>query len=463
MISLHTIYVVTLVSQATSALALALLAYSDPRLHGLRALAGACSLHTVAIFLMPLWRGTSGRWIPEAISAAFLPLIFFLIHEGLHSLLQERKHASQTVMLAVGAVMLLVVVVAPWSELWSMQIARCAGVGLMARTVWMLCQTKRGRTRIPALVTAALLGCIFCTMLARIPLEPRVPASPFLLLLRKLTIVEITLLAFSFLAVQQAESNRLLHDETRQDVLTGLPNRRAMEEQAAAEMRLSERTGRPLALLMMDLDGFKGLNDTWGHPFGDDALRAVGNVLLRGAKAAGNPVARLSGEEFAMLLPDHTLAAASQVAELLRDAIADLVLLQSHQRIALTVSIGVAMRQDGDSTWTEMLRRADVALYRAKLGGRNRVMVCEEANDCADLSLPVAHIQMPLVRAQRSSIESNLLKSPTAPTNPDHTKTNIHSHIGLNELEKNLASGRVGGCSGVDAIHPGTAEGESHL
>jgi diguanylate cyclase (GGDEF)-like protein len=401
MISLHTVYVVTLVSQATSALALALLAYSNQRLHGLQALAGACGLHAAAIFVMPMWR-YANHWVPEAISAALLPLIFFLIHEGLQSLVREPKRLSRAHCAGLGAVMLLVVVLAPWSQLWSMQIARCAGVMLMARTVWMLWQAKRGSTRIPALVTAALLGCILCTMLARIPLEPREPASQFLLFLRKLTIVEITLLAFSFLAVQQAESNRLLHDETRQDALTGLRNRRAMEEQAAAETRLSERTGRPLALLMMDLDGFKRLNDTWGHPFGDHALRAVGNVLLRVAKAAGNPVARLSGEEFAMLLPDHTLAAASRVAELLRAAIADLVLVQSDQRVPLTVSIGVAMRHAGESTWTEMLRRADAALYRAKLGGRNRVMVCEEANDCANFRLPDAHIQVPLLRTWRS-------------------------------------------------------------
>jgi diguanylate cyclase (GGDEF)-like protein len=304
---------------------------------------------------------------PEAVSAAFLPLIFFLIHEGLQSLVQQRQRSSRAAMLLVGAIVVLVVILAPWSQLWSMQIARCAGVVLMAWTVWMLWRTKRRSTRIPALVTAALLGCILCTMLARIPLEPRVPAPPFLLFLRELTIVEITLLAFSFLAVQQAESKRLVHDEARQDVLTGLPNRRAMEEEAAAEMRLSERTGRPLALLMMDLDEFKGLNDSWGHPFGDDALRAVGDILLRAANAEKSPIARLSGEEFVMLIPNRTLAAAGRVAELLRAAIAELVLVQNGQPVTLTVSIGVAMRNGGDSTWSEMLRRADAALYRAKL------------------------------------------------------------------------------------------------
>jgi len=400
MISLHTIYVVTLISQVTSAFALALLAYSDRHLHGPRALAGACGLHATAIFLMPMWRG-GNHWVAEAISAAFLPLIFFLVHEGLQSLLQGRKPPSRTGRAGLSAVMLLVVVLAPWSQLWSMQIARCAGVVLMARTVWMLWRTKRGSTRTPALVTAALLGCILCTMLARIPLELRIPASPLLLLLRKLTIVADTLLAFSFLAVQQAESQRLLHDETRKDALTGLPNRRAMDERATAETHISKQTGRPLALLMMDLDGFKTLNDTWGHPFGDHVLRVVGDLLLREAKAMGHPVARLSGEEFVMLLPDHSLAAACRVAELLRAAIADLVVVQSDERVPLTVSIGVAVRQAGESTWTEMLRRADVALYRAKGGGRNRVLVCEEASDHAHLGLRDAHIQMPSLHTLR--------------------------------------------------------------
>jgi diguanylate cyclase (GGDEF)-like protein len=290
------------------------------------------------------------------------------------------------------AVMLLVVLLAPWSQLWSMQIARCAGVVLMARTVWMLWESKRGNTRIPALVTAALLACIFCTMLVRIPLEPGIPASPFLLLLRKLTIIEVTLLAFSFLTVYQAESKRRLDEETRQDALTGLPNRRAIEERAAAEMRLSERTGRPLALLMMDLDGFKKLNDTWGHAFGDQALRVIGDALVR-RSSEGNFVGRLSGEEFAMLLPDHTVADACRVAEVLRAAIAKLVLVEGDQRVKLTVSIGIAIRFARETTWTEMLRRADVALYRAKLGGRNRVIVCEKADYDGNVEFQLSGIE----------------------------------------------------------------------
>src|SRR5579859_3043017 len=111
MISLHTIYVVTLVSQVTSALALALLAYSDRHLHGPRALAGACGLHAAAIFLMPMWRGAN-HWVAEAISAALLPLIFFLVHEGLQALLQGRKSPPHPGRAVLGAVMLLVVLLA---------------------------------------------------------------------------------------------------------------------------------------------------------------------------------------------------------------------------------------------------------------------------------------------------------------------------------------------------------------
>jgi len=183
-----------------------------------------------------------------------------------------------------------------------------------------------------------------------------------------------------------------LDEETRQDALTGLPNRRAIEERAAAEMRLSERTGRPLALLMMDLDGFKKLNDTWGHAFGDQALRVIGDALVR-RSSEGNFVGRLSGEEFAMLLPDHTVADACRVAEVLRAAIAKLVLVEGDQRVKLTVSIGIAIRFARETTWTEMLRRADVALYRAKLGGRNRVIVCEKADYDGNVEFQLSGIE----------------------------------------------------------------------
>lgn len=380
MIPLRTIYIVTLVSQATSALALAVLAFTDWRVPGIRVLAIACVLHTAATFVMPMWRGAK-LWGPEAISAAILPLMFLLIHEGLDSLIQKRDRPSQLWRTGVGATMAIVVALAPWNQLWSMQIARCAAILLIARTMWMLANTQSGSVRIPSLLTAGLLGSILCTFLAGIPIEPLEPASAFLVSLRELTMAEVSLLAFSFLAVYQAESKRLVHEETRRDARTGLLNRRAIREAAAEETRLSEATGKPLALIMMDIDLFKALNDEWGHPFGDEAVRAVASVLRGVADAPRTSAARLSGEEFVLLVPEFTAAAARQVAERLRSAIEALALEQDGRRARVTVSIGVAMRHKGESTSARMLRRADTALYRAKRGGRNRVVLCDEAVD----------------------------------------------------------------------------------
>lgn len=408
MISLHTVYMVTLVSQATSALVLILLALSDHRLPGVKPLAAACSLHAAVIFLMPVWRLTN-HWLAEAISAALLPFIFSLIHDGLESLVRERKRSSHfrgarlAEIILLGSIMLVVLALAPWSQLWSMQIARVAGAVVIARTIWMLWRTQHRTARVPALITAALLSCIFLTLLLRIPLEPHVPASACLLFLRELTIVEVTLLAFSFIAVQQAESRRLFHDETRRDNLTGLPNRRALEEKTAAEMRLAEKTRKPLALLMMDLDEFKRLNDTWGHPFGDHALRVVGDALLQVAAASRGTVGRMGGEEFAMLLPERNLDAAYRVAEQVRVAVADAALAQGDERVFLTVSIGVAVRRAGESTLTDMLRSADAALYRAKLGGRNRVVLCEDGDGSPMLRPGDACVEAPPRRRWRSS------------------------------------------------------------
>jgi two-component system chemotaxis family response regulator WspR len=204
--------------------------------------------------------------------------------------------------------------------------------------------------------------------------------------LRELTMFEISLLAFSFLALYLAECNCRLHQETRLDALTGLPNRRAMEERAALQVRFAERTRTPLTLLMMDLDAFKALNDTWGHVVGDRALRAVGSVLLTAAVGTRYTVARLGGEEFAVLLPGHSLSAAQVLAEHLRSTIAAIIVPEDGCQVSVTASIGVAAWEAGESTWTDMLHRADTALYRAKREGRNRVVLFTEMHHAPEAS-----------------------------------------------------------------------------
>ena len=381
MIDPHNFYLASVVSQATFALTLALLAWTDRRSRGLVWLAAACGLHLVAILLLPLWRGT-GRWVPEAASASLLILIFFLIHVGLRLFITRRKLRLVPVVLPVGAGMVLVAVSAPLSTLWSMQLARAGAVVIMAITINMLWRARIAALRGPARAAAALLITISVLFLFRLPLEPLRTAPPVLLLARDATMLCTTLLALSFIAMFVAESKRRLHDETRLDALTGLRNRRAMEEMAAHGVGVAARTGRPLTLLMMDLDSFKLLNDTWGHSLGDRALRAVGGVLLT-IMGGDDTVARMGGEEFAVLLPGRSVTMAQAVAERIRGTVAGLRLNEGERLASFTVSIGVGALHAGETDWTEMLRRSDVALYRAKREGRNRVVVCAEATQTA--------------------------------------------------------------------------------
>ncbi len=158
------------------------------------------------------------------------------------------------------------------------------------------------------------------------------------------------------------------------DPLTGAANRRRFNEVAQAEIERARRQDLPLALLMIDLDHFKAINDRHGHTVGDTALIATTtliNAMLRGHDL----LARFGGEEFVVLLPGSPLEGAAQVAERLREAIAGHSLESADgESIRWTMSIGVAILGDEHDSLDDLIRRADTALYRAKALGRNRIV-----------------------------------------------------------------------------------------
>jgi diguanylate cyclase (GGDEF)-like protein len=157
------------------------------------------------------------------------------------------------------------------------------------------------------------------------------------------------------------------------DMLSGLFNRRHFLELADAEWSRFDRYERPLSLMMLDIDLFKTVNDRYGHDVGDQAIAHVA-AICRDSKRVPDIVARVGGEEFGVLLPETSLDGAALVAERLRQAIAEIPLVVAGAPIGLTVSIGVAeadARMDGVRA---LMKEADEALYRAKRGGRNRVM-----------------------------------------------------------------------------------------
>lgn len=175
------------------------------------------------------------------------------------------------------------------------------------------------------------------------------------------------------LATANIRLREALKRQSIRDPLTGLYNRRFMEEWLDRELRRTERLGQPLSALALDLDHFKRFNDTFGHEGGDLVLREVG-ALLRGLVRASDIICRVGGEELVLLLPETPLATALQIAETIRAAVAQLAVLHRSRPLgAVTVSIGVAEYSRNGQGARALLAAADAALYQAKHAGRNCV------------------------------------------------------------------------------------------
>jgi two-component system cell cycle response regulator len=160
------------------------------------------------------------------------------------------------------------------------------------------------------------------------------------------------------------------------DGLTGLHNRRYMESHLGTLVDQASMRGKPLAVLVLDIDYFKAVNDTWGHDAGDEVLREFAQRLRKSVRGI-DLVCRLGGEEFVVVMPDTDAGVASIVAERIRNRVAGepFAIHKGARAIDVTVSIGMAQRLGGDTDADTILKRADQALYRAKRDGRNRVVL----------------------------------------------------------------------------------------
>jgi len=155
------------------------------------------------------------------------------------------------------------------------------------------------------------------------------------------------------------------------DALTGMQNRRYFDDALREYLMEFRRIGKPIGLMILDLDHFKQVNDTYGHDVGDEVLRAVAGCL-RDMTRYHDVVARLGGEEFSVVAPNMTEDQLFKLAERIRKAVAALVIQAGNVRLRITTSIGLAV-WDGKETGEEFYRRADKQLYQAKRQGRNRV------------------------------------------------------------------------------------------
>lgn len=181
-------------------------------------------------------------------------------------------------------------------------------------------------------------------------------------------------IAFGYMFLAAAKLRLELLWRAQVDELTGLLNRWALKRATMREIQRCKRGRGSLALVMMDLDGLKIVNDTAGHGCGDVVLQAVGGVIQETVRAQDS-VARMGGDEFCILLPETDLSEAVTVAERLRAEVEELVIRYRGETVRVMASLGVASSEQCELTWQGLMDYSDSALYRAKREGKNRVVV----------------------------------------------------------------------------------------
>jgi diguanylate cyclase len=187
------------------------------------------------------------------------------------------------------------------------------------------------------------------------------------------------------LQLQMAEVNTLqaqLREQANRDALTGLYNRRYLDSTLPRELARCERDGEALCLMLIDIDYFKKINDTLGHPAGDAVLRHLAELLTARARVA-DMTCRYGGEEFVVVMPGMSLATACERAEAWREDFAGTDRVVGDAPIRATLSVGIVCHARGSITAQQLIQRADQALYRAKAEGRNRVAVWDAQSPAA--------------------------------------------------------------------------------
>ena len=221
------------------------------------------------------------------------------------------------------------------------------------------------------------------------PMPPTEAETPELVAVKDqlaLTVAEDLALALANLRLRET-----LRSQAIRDSLTGLFNRRYLEETMEREINRVKRQGASLGVIMMDLDHFKQYNDTFGHSAGDALLSALGSLLkshIRGEDIA----CRYGGEEFLLILPGASMEIALERAESLRLAVKEMHLHYSGLK-PTTLSLGVAVYPDHGDNGLQLIQSADAALYRAKNAGRDRVVAAESPEDTITVAPPASPLQ----------------------------------------------------------------------
>jgi diguanylate cyclase (GGDEF)-like protein len=336
-----------------------------------------------AAMALVLLRGAASPWLTVALANLCLMASFAVWRRGLQAFARRAPaDREQIVVVALGAALLVTAV--QWGRSMLPVIASVSVV-----TAWTLLRAlaevrgplakEFGRSvsawfALPALAIGALLvlRAVIGSLAggsAHAPIEA--PASHHLGVLFVSMLLGVLINATLLVIVVGRLVGRLQY-QSEHDPLTGLLGRRPMERLLQAEVLRQRRSGQPCALLSVDIDHFKQINDRCGHAVGDAVLVCVAQALQKVAREVDS-VARMGGEEFFALLPGTDLAGAQQAAQRMLEAVRHLACPQAGEPVAVTISIGVAVAEAGREPVHALLRRVDHALYAAKQAGRDRV------------------------------------------------------------------------------------------
>ncbi|MCJ2076901.1 GGDEF domain-containing protein [Methylobacterium sp. E-016] len=323
-------------------------------------------------------RGTIPDWLSIGVANAMMIAAYGLIWSGVRAF-EGRSLRLSIAILSGGAFATACLVPAFYGSI-------AARVVLASSIATLFCAASayeiwRGRaerlvSRYPAMILLCIYGLCYAVripaaFLAPLPTSPDALQSRWVAILCFAAMLFTIALAFTFMALTKERAERAQRLAASVDPLTGIANRRAFVLEAEAMLARPS----PSALLLFDLDHFKRVNDTYGHAVGDGVLVgfcALGRALLPGDRAFG----RLGGEEFACLIPAQTPEAARREAVRFGRAFAALR-LPMLPHLEVSCSIGVAVSTPGHERFDDLMRRADLALYRAKRNGRSRTELAE--------------------------------------------------------------------------------------
>lgn len=335
-------------------------------------------LRSLSIGLYGLF-GSVPQWIAIDLSSAILFLSFGITWSGARVF---NGRAPQPVLLASGA-LLWVILSQSSMFLEDAALRNLLSSGIVAGFSWAAgFELWRGRaqhlvSRWPAIGLLFAVGALF---LLRQPVAMLVPggadqglfASAWLTVISPECLLITIALAFVLLAIGKEFAELGHKTAARMDPLTSLANRRAFMQDAETILQRQAMRGRSAAVLIVDLDHFKSINDRFGHAAGDKVLRLFGQICVSNLRSS-DLVGRIGGEEFAVVLADASRDNASFVAERIRALFEEAAASLDGQDIGATLSVGAAIAEGRNPSLPALLKQADQALYRAKARGRNRV------------------------------------------------------------------------------------------